>query len=77
MEPVRDFMTYPVVLTETMEEGLSDQAGKASEQNCIWFTDLLYRLPQLPSPFQYGLCKAADGSYERQRRPTYYPWSEP
>ncbi|RUO33630.1 metal-dependent hydrolase [Aliidiomarina soli] len=53
-QAVRDFMSYPAYLDDN--------------NGCLWFTDLLFVVPQMQPPFQYGLCTHTDGSTRIRRR---------
>ncbi|MDQ2076787.1 metal-dependent hydrolase [Marinimicrobium sp. ABcell2] len=40
----------------------------ASNNNCYWFTDLLYVIPTQHPPFVYGACRTPDGQWESRRQ---------
>ncbi|TRW48695.1 metal-dependent hydrolase [Aliidiomarina halalkaliphila] len=55
--PVRDFKTYPIFMEQ-------DALG------CVWFTDLLYVIPEQTPPFVYGFCEHPDGRFTVERKPS-------
>lgn len=60
MYAVRDFMTYPVLLE--------------TDTDCVWFTDLLYTLPNMGPAFVYGACED-NHALSVERRTTQAPWA--
>lgn len=61
MYAVRDFMTYPALLE--------------TDARCVWFTDLLYTLPNMTPSFVYGLCEDSK-KVQVERRATQAPWAD-
>lgn len=60
MYAVRDFMTHPVLY--------------ARDEDCIWFNDMLFALPELSTPFVYGICETAT-EVRIERQPNQAPWA--
>jgi inner membrane protein len=53
LEPYRRFAAYPALY----------RIDKTTTDNCVWFMDLRFVMPQRITPFRYGMCKLKD---ERQ-----------
>lgn len=55
-QAVRDFMTYPAYVSHNSD-------------GCVWFTDLLFTIPEQSPPFTYGLCAGGNGQFIVVRKP--------
>lgn len=57
LQDFRYFAYYPV------------RYPSAADDDCIWFTDLLYVIPNQRPPFIYGACRDTEGEWVSVRKP--------